>query len=225
MQEDDALADPSSREIGSRIRAARIDSGMSQLDLGNRVKIGRSAVAQWERGESVPSLTKIEEIGRALQLEPAFLAFGVVANAEQWAERVQQSSGLVFLCEDDCSDYEDPGSNANGAAWGVQPSWLRDELSVRQTEDVVVHRCAQSDLRYEIGDRLVVDRSNLIPSPPGDFVYWDGRGPRVGRLSLVPSKNDHALRIRIADDMGTYEVSDNDVRVIGRIRGYFRAIR
>ncbi len=90
-----------SRQVGARIRAARNAGNMSQLELSRRVKIGRSAVAQWERGESTPSLAKIEEIASILRLEPAFLAFGASSGVNEMGERTPQLSGLIRLQECD----------------------------------------------------------------------------------------------------------------------------
>ena len=73
-----ALADPAfrahltdqaverARWIGTRIRALRLESGLSPAALAEKIGVPREVVAQLEAGELEPSLDLIEEIAVAL---------------------------------------------------------------------------------------------------------------------------------------------------------------
>jgi transcriptional regulator with XRE-family HTH domain len=49
-------------EIGKRLRAARVQSGLTQKDVSEALKINPSSLYQWERGETMPAFD------RAIQL-------------------------------------------------------------------------------------------------------------------------------------------------------------
>ncbi|MEY8524402.1 helix-turn-helix transcriptional regulator [Lachnospiraceae bacterium 38-10] len=52
--------------IGENIRIQRKSIGMTQEDLANAIGIGRSMVAQIERGSKVPNMMLGRDIARAL---------------------------------------------------------------------------------------------------------------------------------------------------------------
>lgn len=47
---------PRRREIGARLRAARIDAGLTQLQLGHLIGRDHRTVHRWEYAERIPSL-------------------------------------------------------------------------------------------------------------------------------------------------------------------------
>jgi DNA-binding XRE family transcriptional regulator len=67
----EALAiDEPARKLGFRIRMARLDSGLRQLDLAKRAGINRSHLSDLERGLSEPSKETLDRIWEALGLPP-----------------------------------------------------------------------------------------------------------------------------------------------------------
>lgn len=79
-------------EIGERLRAYRMGSGLSAEEIAQRLRISRAALYRYEKGE----LTKIETIARLSELLnvsiPSLLGVGVeyVANALAFFERMRQ---------------------------------------------------------------------------------------------------------------------------------------
>lgn len=79
-------------EIGERLRAYRMGSGLSAEEVAQRLRISRAALYRYEKGE----LTKIETIARLSELLnvsiPSLLGVGVeyVANALAFFERMRQ---------------------------------------------------------------------------------------------------------------------------------------
>lgn len=61
---------------GERIRAARIDLGLSQRELATRMGLSRPTVASWESEETSPDLADVPRLSRALRVSPAWLVFG-----------------------------------------------------------------------------------------------------------------------------------------------------
>lgn len=51
------------------LREARLRAGVTQAELGRRVKRSQSQIARWERGDVKPSLETLRELIRACGLE------------------------------------------------------------------------------------------------------------------------------------------------------------
>ena len=60
-------------ELGKTIRGARERKRMSQEKLGELTGVSRSAVAQWESGNTVPESDRLAVIARALDIEGALM--------------------------------------------------------------------------------------------------------------------------------------------------------
>jgi transcriptional regulator with XRE-family HTH domain len=54
------------------LREARLRAGLTQAELGRRVKRSQSQIARWERGDVRPSLEILRELIRACGLELTF---------------------------------------------------------------------------------------------------------------------------------------------------------
>ncbi len=63
--------------LGYRLKMARINKRLPQRRIGVLTKRGRSAVAQWERNNSQPSLEHVWLIAKELNVCPAYLAWGI----------------------------------------------------------------------------------------------------------------------------------------------------
>jgi Predicted transcriptional regulators len=55
--------------IGENIKARRLAMGMTQEDLACAVGLGRSMVAQIERGSKIPNVILARDISRVLQCD------------------------------------------------------------------------------------------------------------------------------------------------------------
>jgi transcriptional regulator with XRE-family HTH domain len=86
------------------LKEARLRSGITQAELGRRVKRSQSQIARWERGDVKPSLETLRELIRACGLE---LTFGMANYDESYvpdildnlrvtpAERVERGVALA----------------------------------------------------------------------------------------------------------------------------------
>jgi transcriptional regulator with XRE-family HTH domain len=54
------------------LKEARLRAGLTQAELGRRVKRSQSQIARWERGDVKPSLETLRELIRACGLELGF---------------------------------------------------------------------------------------------------------------------------------------------------------
>ena len=67
-------------DIGKRIKELREERGLTQEELGRLLDTHAQTVFRYEAGSRVPSVRKLEEIARALEVEPGELFPKVLAR-------------------------------------------------------------------------------------------------------------------------------------------------
>lgn len=60
-------------KIAKKIREARIAQNMTQMTLADAMGVSYQAVSNWERGNSMPDISKLEDLCRTLQIDVAEL--------------------------------------------------------------------------------------------------------------------------------------------------------
>jgi transcriptional regulator with XRE-family HTH domain len=63
--------------VGVRLQTARLACGLNVRDLGRESKTSHTTVRLTENGETVPSIATVEALAMALNVSPAWLAYGV----------------------------------------------------------------------------------------------------------------------------------------------------
>jgi transcriptional regulator with XRE-family HTH domain len=90
-------------DIGQRVRATRLDRGLTQDELADQVGVSRSAVAQWETGRAGQVTGNLSRIAGALEVNVEYLMYGDDKHA---MGEVRQGDELALLrlyreCEPD----------------------------------------------------------------------------------------------------------------------------
>lgn len=57
------------------LKAARVNAGLSQKKAGERIKVSKDTIANWEKGRSFPSAEKIKDIERVYKVKYDDLIF------------------------------------------------------------------------------------------------------------------------------------------------------
>lgn len=96
----DGEIDEQVRAFGENMRAARLDAGLSQVQLSEATRLDRAAISFLERAERAPDLSTLVRVARALETTPAKLLSGVglaptraggrVAGGERGGERFSE---------------------------------------------------------------------------------------------------------------------------------------
>ena len=73
--------------IGKAIRTARIGKNMTQMDLADQMGVSYQAVSNWERGNSMPDIAKLETLSQILDLD-IHLLLGGQSRASEAMEKV-----------------------------------------------------------------------------------------------------------------------------------------
>lgn len=71
---------PAAATIGERIRAIRLELGISQEDLGELAEINWTSIGKIERGASSPTVETLVRLATALSVEPGSLIAGLTSD-------------------------------------------------------------------------------------------------------------------------------------------------
>jgi transcriptional regulator with XRE-family HTH domain len=87
--------DPRDVEIGKRIRALRLERGLSQTELGNLLGITFQQIQKYEKGANRVAAGRLERIAEALEVPITFFYSGSDKRAK--ADEDSVDVGLSFL--------------------------------------------------------------------------------------------------------------------------------
>jgi transcriptional regulator with XRE-family HTH domain len=73
----DPKIDEQVRQFGEKMRAARLNAGLSQVSLSEATQLDRAAISFLERAERSPDLSTLLRISRALAIRPVDLLSGI----------------------------------------------------------------------------------------------------------------------------------------------------
>lgn len=82
-------------EIGSRVRTARLELGISQEDLGELSEVNLTSIGKIERGASSPAVETIIRLATALEIDPGTLISGI--TADDYGKRAHRFTAKDFL--------------------------------------------------------------------------------------------------------------------------------
>jgi ribosome-binding protein aMBF1 (putative translation factor) len=77
---------------GDLLREARLRAGLSQAELGRRVRKPQSVIGRWERGEVLPSLETLRKLVRACGLE---LCFRLARYDDSYEAHIERMLGMT----------------------------------------------------------------------------------------------------------------------------------
>lgn len=105
--------------------------------------------------------------------------------------------------------YTFPANNFR-EAYGAQPDGVR-LIAVRGDSMIPV---------LFPGQRVMVDTTDQVPSPPGVFVIWDGMGLVLKRIELILGSDPPSVRISSDNkNYQTYERTLEEISINGRVIG------
>lgn len=105
------------------------------------------------------------------------------------------------------------------AEWKIPSDFL--QAFVHRTSDLKIVRVAGDSMEpdFPAGDRVLVDVSHRVPSPPGVYVLWDGYGLVLKRLELIIGGSKMVRISSINPAYAPYERALDEIEVNGRVVG------
>lgn len=212
--------------IGEKVRAARKDRGMTQGDLGKALGVVQSVVSDIENGKLKSWPLHRVAIQRALGKPRSYFepedevasdevpeidASGDMPSVVQIPEYdVRLSAGGGFVVDRESTRRH----------WPLPRFLIVDRLNIppgRATVQEVIGDSMEPTL--STGDYVLIDMSDQRLGLPGIFALWDGDALVCKRLERVPGSDPSMVRLKSDNALhGEYQVPEDRVRVIGRVR-------
>lgn len=106
------------------------------------------------------------------------------------------------------------------AEWRLPESYLRS-FTPSPGEVRIIRVVGDSmEPHYPAGDRVLVDTSHRIPSPPGVYVLWDGFALILKHVEVLAGRRPPVARLSSDNPAyAPYEVPVGDLTVQGRVMG------
>lgn len=169
--------------IGDRLKARRLELGITQTELAKKVGLTQPAIAHLEKGiREKPR--ELLEIARALNLNPVYLSTGkgskeLTEEDKGACHRVKVTMTLMLL-----SDF------ASGAFVWDNAITPQPEINLFTPDPtmyaILVRGSAQSP---RIKDHEFVAVSSMVPARPGDSVFVTFKDGRMTIQELVNTDN------------------------------------
>ena len=84
-------------DFAKNIKRRRLELGLSQEQLAEKLAVTRQTVSNWERSVSFPDLPALERIAEALGTDPAELIYPGRKSARETGDRILYALSVVFL--------------------------------------------------------------------------------------------------------------------------------
>lgn len=182
--------------IGKTIRQARIQQNMTQLELADRMGVSFQAVSNWERGNSMPDISKLETLCEALKLNVQELLSGQpqttaavvkVLKLKEEPLTVDELADVAPLLPPDQMESETKKTSA-GKKWDVNKlskiiPFLDDDLLEEICDDIQVDSLKELAGIAPFLDEDTLDKM-VMSSAAND---WDGV------IALAPFLGDSIL--------------------------------
>ena len=113
-----------------------------------------------------------------------------------------------------------PAATLSRGAWPMARGYFEGVLGIRDAARLAAVEIKGDSMAPTLraGDRVLVDRGDRQPSPPGLFALWNGQGTTVKRIEAIPGPVPSRWRI-LSDNRahGPEELAADDIQVIGRV--------
>lgn len=215
--------------IQAAIRSFLDRTGESERSLSLRAGLHEKFVNQIMRGKMQSNrgvtLTKLADamgldINELLKAEPA---------AKGRPRDIMERPSLVIREYDVGASAghgaEPPVLNGGGetpvlAEWSMPEDLVRAHTTPGRRLALIRVEGNSMEPDYHPGERVLVDLSRRKPSPPGEFVIWDGMGLVLKRVELVPGSDPKRIRlISINPGYTPYEVDLDEHTIVARVIG------
>ncbi len=198
--------------------------GLTLEALGARMGTDKTTVSKLEAGKRKMTSDWMTRIALAMKIEPQQLMALPPEDAPE-AREIERGPFAVSVGEYTTRPIAGGGSSGDGELlnrhWGFPMDFVRRDLRANPSDLAILTIVGDSMAgTVEPGDKVLVDRGQVDPSPPGVFVLWDGVGLVAKRLEYVPNSEPPTVRV-LSDNphYATYERASSEIEIRGRIVG------
>lgn len=185
-----------SESIGKRIEIRRIESGLSQTDLGKKLSVTPQSVQQWESDKTSPRGKRLDLLSEALLCSKEWLVFG---NKEANGVEKTRFSNIPVLDVELAAGFGTHIETESVTSHiPIAQDWITDNnLNTASLAAVMVSGDSMSP-RIMSGDMLLIDTSDRLPASGKVYAIATEDDLRVKRLMrrtdgswVISSDNKH----------------------------------
>ena len=218
--------------FGKKLRDRGKQLGLSQAEVAKRIGISQRRYSHYVNDLREPNLELLKKICRILELDPS-IALGARDSLDhdkmvKMPPKVNEmltsrNQKMIIMPEYDAKIGAGGGTNIEDvhkiAEWQVPIAWARTELR-GEADGLMVVTIEGDSMTPTIGpgEKVIVNRALMTPSPGGIFALWDGLATVVKRIEYIP--NSEPAHIRIISDnerYDSYERVADEIHIIGRV--------
>ena len=93
------------QKTGELIRNARIKKGYTQVELGDLIGVTNKAISRWEKGDSFPDISVIEELSRVLDIRIQDIVIGDVTEPDSETAVTEKKIHFEWVILHSCRIY------------------------------------------------------------------------------------------------------------------------
>lgn len=209
--------------IGQRVKAARKERDMTQAQLGKAINVVQSVISEIEAGKLKSWPTHRNAIRRALG-KPLSYFEPEESDLPPETDARADLDGVVMLPEYDVRLSAGPGfvvdRETTRREWPYPRFLIVDTLGIQPARATVQEVIGDSmEPTLSSGDYVVIDMADTRIGNPGIFAVWDGDALVCKRVERIPGTEPRKVMLRSDNPLhGAYEVVEDEVRIIGRVR-------
>ncbi|WP_367647413.1 helix-turn-helix domain-containing protein [Ruegeria arenilitoris] len=201
------------QSLGERLRLARLAKGISQGELASAIGVSRTAIGQWELNGVQPSLERLDEVSRFLDVKPEWIAFGVSDTPD--------SSEANFVEVDEVEFGQSHNEVFPKQVWKLPFGFVTHELMISDSSPIIF-RVSNNAMAPELtsGDRVIVDRGQSVIDG-GLLLIWNKVAACVARVHANPSETEDSVRVVLGGQ--SIDMPLGSVVVLGKVVGRIRS--
>ena len=207
-----------------RLKARMSATGLNQRSLALAAGLHEDRVRNILRGRSRnPRADTVDALAQALGVPAAWLLGQSAAPQppSPVSGIAESARTMATIPELDVRTGGDTLADDRNtiADWGFPAVWLVAMTGPR-SDDIRIIEVQGNSMEPSLssGDKVVVDRRQTVPSPPGYFVLRDGLGIVIKQVEQIPNRNPPCVTIKSVNrDYDTYEVARDQISIVGRV--------
>ena len=181
--------------VAKNIKEARIGKNMTQMDLADAMGVSYQAVSNWERGNSMPDISKIPDLCKLLDLDFEQMVGGE-SRATKAAHRIMEDENAKVTMEE-----------------------LADVVPILKPEQVdkVINDNMDSDSKEEkIDIKMLIGLAPFLSEEKLDAMVDRIKADDLGALvGLAPFLSKKTLRKCVENSMADANTDTSSVKIIG----------
>ena len=206
-------------KVAKRIREGRIAKNMTQMNLADAMGVSYQAVSNWERGNSMPDISKLEDLCRTLDItvsellgmeDPETAAVEKVIGGKEPLTAEELGSIAPMLPPSEVKQQAEKtagegGQKVNIAALAEIAPYLDEEFMEQLIDTVQVESLAELEPLAPYLDGEMLDRL-VKKAPKNDVRGLEALAPYLDEetLAWVVCSRDAELDGRVLEAIGCY---------------------